>query len=224
MNAVGRRTAALITGVALAALALAGRQWLEGTMTRHMLLQIPMLLAAGAAFARGLSPANQAGTGAPFAGRLRQWDENGIVGLSVFLLASAYWMIPRALDSAAASLPVDAGKAVALLLAGLLVPGSLARANTIIQLFFVGNFAWMSAIAGMLYQDTPQRLCNLYLIDDQIVAGTGLVALALAVPVLWGVRHFRKDAGAAPGVEGSTTASTRGSIAPGVPLHPFTDS
>jgi len=207
MNAVGRRAAALITSVALAALALGGRQWLEGTMARHMLLQIPMLLAAGAAFACGLSPANDAAITAPLAGRLRHWDENGIVGLSAFLLASAYWMIPRALDSAAASLPVDAGKAAALLLAGLLVPGSLARADTIIQLFFVGNFAWMSAIAGMLYQDTPQRLCNLYLIDDQIVAGTGLVALALAVPLLWGIRHFCRDAGAEPEVQGSTAAS-----------------
>jgi hypothetical protein len=177
-------------GLVLAFIAIACRRPLESTMARHMLLQIPLLIAAGSCIALGLRR-----TGiASLAGRLRAYDENGITGLFAFLLVSAYWMIPKALDSAAISASADTGKFLSLLLAGLLLPASLTRANVIIQLFFIGNFASMTAIAGMLYQDTPRRLCNLYLIDDQMIAGTGLVTLAIAVAVAWGIRQLTRPA------------------------------
>jgi hypothetical protein len=180
-----QRTAALMIGVALAVLAVVYRQVLEATMARHMLLQMPMLIAAGALIAFGLQCTNVVA----FSGVLRGCDENGITGLFAFMLVTAYWMIPKTLDSAAVSLVADSTKFVSLLLVGLLLPGSLSRANAILQLFFIGNFASMTAIAGMLYQDAPRRLCNLYLIDDQMIAGTGLVALAVAIALLWCIRH-----------------------------------
>jgi hypothetical protein len=43
----------------------------------------------------------------------------------------------------------------------------------------------MTAIVGLLYQDTPARLCNAYLLDDQLRAGQGLVLLSVALPALW---------------------------------------
>jgi len=178
----------VLFGLALTVVAITCRRPLESTMARHMLLQIPLLIAAGSCIALGLRR-----TGiAALAGRLRVWDENGVTGLFAFLLVSVYWMIPKALDSAALSLATDTGKFVSLLLAGLLLPASLARANIVIQLFFIGNFASMTAIAGMLYQDSPRRLCNLYLIDDQMIAGTGLVTLAIAVAVAWGIRQLTR--------------------------------
>lgn len=191
MNALGNtQSRTVLFGLALAAIAIACRRPLESTMARHMLLQIPLLIAAGSCIALGLCHTRIAA----LAGRLRSYDENGITGLFAFLLVSAYWMIPKALDSAAISLAADTGKFVSLLLAGLLLPASLQRANIIIQLFFVGNFASMTAIAGMLYQDTPRRLCNLYLIDDQMIAGAGLVTLAIAVAVAWGIRQLTRPA------------------------------
>jgi hypothetical protein len=190
-NTGGRR---MLLGLALAAVAIVCRRPLESTMARHMLLQIPLLVAAGSCIAFGLRGTRIAG----IAGRLRACDENGITGLFAFLLASAYWMIPKTLDSAAISLATDAGKFISLLLAGLLLPASLARANIIIQLFFIGNFASMTAIAGMLYQDTPRRLCNLYLIDDQMIAGAGLVTLAIGVAVAWGIRQLTRPAQPTP--------------------------
>jgi hypothetical protein len=184
----------MLLGLALAVVAIVCRRPLESTMARHMLLQIPLLVAAGSCIAFGLRGTRIAG----IAGRLRACDENGITGLFAFLLASAYWMIPKTLDSAAISLATDAGKFISLLLAGLLLPASLARANVIIQLFFIGNFASMTAIAGMLYQDTPRRLCNLYLIDDQMIAGAGLVTLAIGVAVAWGIRQLTRPAQPTP--------------------------
>jgi hypothetical protein len=179
------RTVSLMTGITLAAFAVICRQAFEATMARHMLLQIPMMITAGTLITFGLQRTN---TAALFSG-LRGCDENGITGLFAFLLVTAYWMIPKALDSAAVSLVTDSAKFASLLLVGLLLAGSLSRANTILQLFFIGNFASMTAIAGMLYQDAPRRLCNLYLIDDQMIAGTGLVTLAVAIALLWCIRQ-----------------------------------
>ena len=51
-------------------------------------------------------------------------------------------------------------------------------------LFFIGNIAWMTATAGMLYLETPQRLCVNYLQDDQRHTGIGLVLLAIALGAL----------------------------------------
>ncbi|HEX2529962.1 MAG TPA: hypothetical protein VHK70_00660, partial [Burkholderiaceae bacterium] len=84
-----------------------------------------------------------------------------------------------------ASPTADFWKIVSLLAIGAMLPGAFARANRIIQLFFLGNLVSMMAIVGMLYQDAPQRLCNSYLIDDQVVAGTGLVMFAIAIALAW---------------------------------------
>ncbi len=169
-------------GSLLLVIAIACRQPLEQTMARHMLVQIPMLLIAGVSLNRFLARLPGLRTIARHAG---SWDEYGLTGLAVFLLASAYWMIPKALDSAVASGLMETGKFASLLVAGFVLPASLSRANTILQLFFLGNFASMMAIAGMLFQDTSTRLCNFYLLDDQVLAGTGLVTLAVVIPVLW---------------------------------------
>jgi hypothetical protein len=90
--------------------------------------------------------------------------------------------------------PLAAGaKFASLLLLGAALPGALRRAHVVVQLFFVANICAMMAIAGMLYRELPQRLCNAYLLDDQTVTGTALVALALLLGVAWCVvnaRHF----------------------------------
>ncbi len=171
-----------ILGATLLIAAVALRHDLELTMTRHMLVQIPMLLVAGIACSRCLSALQNESV---LLRRLEAWNAHGLTGLLVFLLTTAYWMIPRALDNAVASISAEQAKMVSLFVAGFLLPASLARANTILQLFFLGNFAAMMAIVGMLYQDAPQRLCNFYLVDDQVTAGMGLVSLAIIIPLLW---------------------------------------
>ena len=53
----------------------------------------------------------------------------------------------------------------------------------------------MTAIVGLLYQDNPARLCNFYLLDDQLRAGQGLVLLSVLLPALWLWRVLRGPAG-----------------------------
>jgi hypothetical protein len=181
-----RTVAAATAGVLLLALAIAFRQQMESSMALHMLLQIPLLLCAGALIASTLAAASrERHVLAWLAGHWRSHDENGVTGLVALTVASAYWMIPKALDHVLASPTADFWKIVSLLAIGAMLPGAFARANRIIQLFFLGNLVSMMAIAGMLYQDAPQRLCNSYLMDDQVVAGTGLVVFAIAIALAW---------------------------------------
>ncbi|NMM28766.1 MAG: hypothetical protein HHJ12_16125 [Glaciimonas sp.] len=186
---------AALSGVLLLTIAAAFRFTLERSMALHMLVQMPMLLGAGIACAFALSCVTRNAQNTPnrlqrgiahLAGcRLWKIDEYGIVALTFFLLLSAYWMIPKALDDVLVSTTAETLKFAAFFIAGLALPAALARTNRVIQLFFLGNFAWMMAIVGILYQDTAVRLCNSYLLDDQVMAGRGLVVLSIAIPIIW---------------------------------------
>lgn len=164
------------------AVVLVGAAWLlrgplEASMALHMALQLPMIVVGGAL----------AGSQLAAGGRtlMARWDAHGLAGLAWLLLASAYWMVPRALEQALTLPLAELGKFASLFLAGLLLPGALARAAAVIQLFFLGNFCAMMAIAGLLYQDMPQRLCNAYTLDDQVITGVGLVVASLAIVAAW---------------------------------------
>ena len=153
------------------------RGWLEADMARHMLMQFPLLLAAGALL----------GTSLPRRGRqsVAAFNAHGLAGFALFLLATAFWMIPRALDEALLSPAIEVAKFASLVAAGAALALSWRAAPPVVQAFFVGNWAWMSAAVGLLYEDAPARLCNFYLLDQQAVAGRGLVALAVIVPLAW---------------------------------------
>ena len=164
-----------ILGLACLLAAALPRVWLEASMLRHMLLQLPLILLAGWLLGGRWSVKPRAGA----------VDQHGVTGLTLMLFVSAYWMIPRALELSINSPLAETGKFASLLLLGAMLPGSLARANWIVQLFFLGNFSWMMAIAGIQYQSMPQRLCNAYLLDDQIATGVGLVIASIAIAAVW---------------------------------------
>lgn len=171
----------------------AARHALESRMTWHMFVQIPLLLACGVVLATGIT------------GRIRatldRWNSHGIAGLLAFALATALLMIPRLLDLAVANGAVDAAKALALLASGALLQLSWSRAGLLVQAFFLGNVLPMTGAVGQLYQDSPLRLCNAYLLDDQVRVGQALVALTFAAGVAWlgrvAVLLARREAGGA---------------------------
>lgn len=181
MTAAARMQLAGALGLASA---LVAHGWLEASMARHMMLQLPLLVASGALLgARTRWPA-----------AVRVIDGHGVSVLTALLFVSAYWMIPRALEqSLDAALP-QVAKFVSLPLIGALLPGALRRANPIVQIFFLGNFCAMTAIAGLLYQEQPRQLCNAYLVDDQAFTGMLLVVASVALAVLWCVRHVPQAA------------------------------
>ena len=146
-------------------------------MTRHMLVQFPLLCAAGAAAVDWLRPATRQ--------RLDAWNRLGLTGLLLFALTLAFWMIPAALDQALLNPWAGAAKYLSLAAAGFALRLSLAVAPVPVQAFFVGNTVWMMATAGLLYIEAPAQICLSYLQPAQERAGSGLVAVAVMLGLAW---------------------------------------
>ena len=160
----------------LAALALA-HPWMEGTMPRHMGLQLPLLFVLGWWTAHcGATRLTQA---------LASWNAHGANGLLAALCITSFWMLPAALDYAVLHAGVAVAKVVSMVLAGLLAGLSWPAASQVLRAFFVINGFWMMLAAGLLYQEAPQQLCSVYLSDQQGAAGRALVAWAVLGMVGW---------------------------------------
>lgn len=172
-----RTRAWLAAAAALLLLLPPARQALESSMTLHMLVQLPLLMLCGAVLAAGLPARSRA--------RLDAWNAYGITGLFATAVVLALVMIPRLLDLAVTDWRADAAKALALVACGGALRLSWRRAGALVQGFFLGNVLPMTAAAGQLYQDSPLRLCNAYLLDDQVRLGQSLVALAVAAGIAW---------------------------------------
>src|SRR5712671_5271848 len=113
------------------------RQWLEANMARHMLVEFPLLLGAGAAVGAALLPRRRA--------RRPSYNQYGLTGLALLTLTLGFWMIPAALDTALASPAMAAAKYASLIVAGVVAPASFQAAPLAVQAFFVGNVSWMTA-------------------------------------------------------------------------------
>lgn len=166
-------------GLALCALLVwpALRHALEASMWRHMVLQFPLLLLAGALLAAALPPRAR--------GAVARWNAHGIAGLVLVALVLGVLMVPRVLDLALRDAGVEAAKCAALLCAGAALRLSWRPAGLVVQGFFLGNVLPMTAVVGQLYIDAPLRLCNAYLLDDQARLGQWLIALAALLALGW---------------------------------------
>lgn len=154
------------------------RYWLEASMTRHMIVQMPLLVAIGSVLAHSLSRQQRcrivAAAGGPLA----------LLTLASF--ASTYWMMPRALDLAVASGAADAVKFVTLpLLVGLPLALAWRPLGVLGRGFVWTNLISMLVFIGWLYIAAPLRVCNSYLVDDQARAGWWMVYAAAGIFATW---------------------------------------
>ena len=153
------------------------RHALEASMWRHMVLQFPLLMAAGALLAAALP--SRART------LVARWNAHGIAGLVGVAVVLGVLMVPRVLDLALREPAIEAAKCAALVLAGAALRLSWRAAGLVVQGFFLGNVLPMTAVVGQLYIDAPLRLCNAYLLDDQARLGQWLIALAVLLALGW---------------------------------------
>ena len=176
---------------ALAALALLGllalpvaRQALEASMSAHMLIQYPLLALAGYWLAAALPPRSLA--------RLQRFNALGITGLFASALILAILMIPRVLDLALVDGRIALAKALALVFCGAALRLSWRPAGLLVQGFYLGNVLPMMAVVGNLYANSPVRVCNAYLLDDQARLGQLLIWLSAGVALAWGALLVRR--------------------------------
>ena len=178
------------------------RTALEASMWRHMVLQAPLWMLAGALLAGG--------PGLRARAQVARWNAHGISGLLCAALVLALLMVPRVLDLALVSPVVEAAKCTALVLAGAALRLSWRPAGLVVQGFFLGNVLPMTAVVGQLYIDSPTRVCNAYLLDDQDRLGRWLVTIAAVLAVVWLVqvvwRVARSDSSEQPAEAAKDTA------------------
>lgn len=163
------------------------RALLETSMAGHMLIQIPLLVVAGAHLGGNL-PASWRAT-------LHPWDPHGLTGLLLASFTLTLWMLPRALDAALETPEIAALKFLTLpLLAGAPLRWSWPRLPSVARGALWSKLLSMLGVMGWLYLEAPVRVCNSYLVNDQVMVGRlMLVALAVLAAVLvlrafWGPR------------------------------------
>jgi hypothetical protein len=150
------------------------RHALESSMTGQMLVQIPLLAAAGWLAAMALP--------ARLAAAIDTWNEHGVSGLVLATLASAFWMLPRALDAAVTDPSLAIAKYLSVpLLIGLPLALSWPRMGFVVKgVLLLEGIATLLRL-GWLYLVSPERLCNLYLLDDQQRLGRLLLLIGAAL-------------------------------------------
>jgi len=160
-------------------LCVALREPLESDPVTHILVQLPLLAFAGALLVSN----STVGSG--------DWNRGGFASLAIALFATAYWMLPRSIDSALASPVVDAVKFVSVpLLIGAPLAIGWARAHPILKGVLKAQAVSMLGILAFLYTHAPMRICNAYLVEDQMRLGYGFLFTALGVSLLWIIPLF----------------------------------
>ena len=161
------------------------RAVLEGVMVAHMLVQIPLLAVAGALAVAALP--------LPLVARIAGWNRGGVSGALLAVIASSWWMVPRALDWALASPAMEAAKFVTLpLFVGAPLALSWRSLGSMGRGFVIANVLPMWAVVGWAYAAAPVRVCNYYLVDQQVTAGVGLVSVSIALGVALGLLSFAR--------------------------------
>jgi hypothetical protein len=171
-NGIGLGVLYLLLGMPMA------RDWLEASMSSHMLVQMPLLVVIGILACRML-PADWQNSFLAHVG-------GSVPCVMVALFASSYWMLPRALDAALNDSMAEVGKFLSLpLLVGFPLVLAWRRLTLIGRGFVWTNFISMLAVLGWLYIVAPVRVCNSYLVNDQESAGWYMVMVAVLLFLWW---------------------------------------
>lgn len=154
------------------------RHALEANMTTHVLVQMPLLAGLGALTVLLLPVRLRAGLAEAVGG--------AVPLTTLALIASSYWMLPRAMDAALESVAAELAKFISLpLLVGAPLALAWRRLGLIGRGFVLTNMISMLAVLGWLYIAAPVRVCNNYLVDAQASAGWWMVKLALLWFLCW---------------------------------------
>jgi len=146
--------------------------FLDASMSRHMLLQIPLLVGMGYA-AVWLWPA----------ARLRSPSMR--VSAIIFAMGSLlFWMLPRSLDTAVTVTWVDQAMHANMLLVGWFLAISLPRLPFLVKMALGVYGLAMALAAGVVYASTTIPVCSTYSVQQQNEAGALLLWIGSALFVV----------------------------------------
>lgn len=163
----GHRVIAALTLVVVAAVL---REPLEARLVTHLLVQMPLLVAAGILSAPCFNMLDSA------------WNRGGTAALVVAAGCFAVWMLPRSVDATQSEPLVELAKFATLpLLGGLPLALGIRRAPSLLRAFLAAQTVAMCGVLAFLYAHAPVRLCNAYTEEAQRELGVGFLAVGLAL-------------------------------------------
>ncbi len=179
----------IVLAAGLFVLAAITQMWVAADPVIHVLVQFPLLGLCGYLLGRDrFIPGHWAGSA---------------LALAIFFFL--FWMLPRSIDDALAHWQIHVMKFITLPLGtGLPLALSWKYLPPVLKGFLKAQCITMFGILGFLYTHAPVRICNSYLLDDQIRLGYGFFYLACGLSVFWTIpvftgRQFR----ASPALQGT---------------------
>jgi hypothetical protein len=159
------------------------RNGLEESMVGQMLIQLPLLALAGYILGMELRIRIPA--------VLSRYNSFGIPGLLIVFFAGTYWLLPRSIDAALESAFFEMMKYVTVpLLIGLPLALSRKMLDLIVKGAVWTNVISMTFVMGWLYANSPIRLCNNYLTEQQLQLGNSLMAISVLFLLLLFCKFF----------------------------------
>jgi hypothetical protein len=150
-------------------------------MVAHMLVQIPALAFVGWWFGQTFSE--------EFKHKIAPWNRWGITGMTLVVVTTIYWMLPRALDAAISDPVFEIAKFITVpLFIGTALSLSWLQLHPIAQGVLKLEFWAMFMRLGWLYMVLPDRLCANYLLGEQRILGRALLILGGVWAVSWTLR------------------------------------
>ncbi|MFA9461289.1 hypothetical protein [Thiohalorhabdus methylotrophus] len=154
------------------------RVGLEATLAGHMAVQLPLLVAAGWWLGRVPGPVR--------ADELAGFNRFGAPGVLLAAFTLAFWLLPRSLDAALQDPAWEAAKLLSVpLLAGVPLGRSWPRLPGLGRAALWANLLPMLGVMGWVYIQSPVRLCNSYLLDQQDLLGRVLLGIAALLGLYW---------------------------------------
>lgn len=147
---------------------------LESIMITHMLVQLPLLIISGSLMGQFFQK--------KFPRFFQSWNKNGISGITLFIIITTYWMIPRIMDETLTITTIEVFKFISLpFLAGVPLRDSWKKIGGLGKGFVVLNYIPMFAFMAWLYIDSPIQVCNNYLEAEQRQLGWGFLFIMLTM-------------------------------------------
>ncbi len=162
------------------------KQLMESNMVGQMIVQIPLLVVAGFFMGEAIQkkiPIDQNRT-----------KGSGVAGILMAIFTITYWMLPRAMDASINDVVFGILKYSTLpLLAGIPISLCWRKLHPLWKNFVWANNISMFGVYGWVYIISPVRLCNNYLLGQQILLGQIFLLITALIIIYFIFRSFMLD-------------------------------
>ncbi|WML26213.1 hypothetical protein [Neobacillus sp. OS1-33] len=159
------------------------RHGLEESMIGQMLIQIPLLALAGYILGIGLRKR--------MSPLLSRYNQYGIPGLLIVTFANIYWLLPRSIDASLNHAFFETIKFITVpLLIGFPLALSWGSLHLTVKGFVWANVISMFFVMGWFYANSPIRLCNNYLTEQQLRLGNSFMLISVFLLISFFCKFF----------------------------------